>query len=123
MAVPTIFETCTPRADVLKGRVTEAEFAADLSQVVTDTASAEYLDPVLFFSKTYPTRGLKNLLESVCGRLFGTGGDGAAIFSLNTSYGGGKTHGLIALIHAARGMSDVPNAREFLDISILEGGG
>ena len=30
MIIPTIFETCRPRADVLRGAITEADFAADL---------------------------------------------------------------------------------------------
>ena len=34
MTVPTIFETCRPREDVLKGAITEADFAADLAQVI-----------------------------------------------------------------------------------------
>ena len=34
MTVPTIFDTCRPRADVLTGAMTEADFAADLAQVI-----------------------------------------------------------------------------------------
>ena len=41
-----------------------------------------------------PTRGLKSLLANVCARLSGTGTEVAAIFRLDTSFGGGKTHGL-----------------------------
>jgi hypothetical protein len=42
-----------------------------------------------------------------------------AIFRLDTSYGGGKTHGLIALAHAGRGLAGVPNAAEFIDPALL----
>ena len=119
MTVPTIFETCRPRTDVLKGSVTEADFAADLAQVIVGKGSEEYRDPARFFANTYPTRGLKNLLANVCRRLTGVGGEVAAIFRLDTSYGGGKTHGLIALTHAARGMKDVANVQEFLDPLLL----
>ena len=115
MTIPTIFETCRPRADVLKGAITEADFAADLAQVIIGTGNAEYLDPARFFANTYPTRGLKNLLANVCRRLVGTGGEVASIFRLDTSYGGGKTHGLIALCHAARGMQGVSGIAEFVD--------
>ncbi len=118
MAVPTIFETCRPRADVLAG-VTDADFAADLAQVVTRTGSPEYHDPARFFANTYPTRGLKNLLGNVCRRLSGAGGDVASIFRLDTSYGGGKTHGLIALAHAARGLEGVAKPGEFVDPAVL----
>ena len=74
MTIPTIFETCRPRADVLKGAITEADFAADLAQVITGSGNPEYLDPARFFAITYPTRGLKNLLANVCRRLSGARG-------------------------------------------------
>ena len=116
-----IFDTCVPRPDVLAGAV-EADFAADLARVVRSGASedyAEYADPVRFFENTYPTAGLRDLLANVCRRLSGAGGEAAAIFRLDTSYGGGKTHGLIALAHAATGLANVPNADEFVDPSLV----
>ena len=119
MTIPTIFETCRPRADVLKGAISEADFAADLAQVIVGKGNEEYLDPGRFFANTYPTRGLKNLLANVCRRLTGAGGEVASIFRLDTSYGGGKTHGLIALCHAARGLQGVPGIAEFVDPSLL----
>lgn len=122
MPLPTIFEACRPRSDVLRGSVTEADFAADLAQVILDQGSKEYTDPKRFFANTYPTRGLKALLANVCGRLSGSGDEVAAIFRLDTSYGGGKTHGLIALTHAARGMQGVPNVAEFLDPKLIPQG-
>ncbi|MDE2982966.1 MAG: DUF499 domain-containing protein [Gemmatimonadota bacterium] len=122
MPTPTIFDLCRPRDDILKGSVAEAEFAADLAQVLTGTAPADYTDPARFFANTHPTRGLKDLLANVCRRLSGVGGEAAAIFRLDTSYGGGKTHGLIALIHAARGMKGVADPDEFVDPSLLPDG-
>ena len=91
MAIPTMFDTCTPRSGVLQGEIAEADFAADLASVVAGKGSAEYRDPARFFADTYPTRGLKSLLGNVCRRLAGAGGEVAAIFRLDTSYGGGKT--------------------------------
>ena len=122
MSSPTIFETCRPREDILRGAVADADFAADLASVVSGSGSPAYVDPARFFANTYPTRGLQNLLENVCRRLSGAGGEAAAIFRLDTSYGGGKTHGLIALVHAARGMEGVADASEFLDPSLLPAG-
>ena len=122
MSIPTIFETCRPRPDVLEGNIAEADFAADLAQVIVGKGNNEYLDPIRFFANTYPTRGLKNLLANVCRRLTGTGGEVAAIFRLDTSYGGGKTHGLIALTHAARGLAGVSNVEEFVDPTLLPRG-
>ena len=110
-AAPTIFDTCRPRADVLAGAAAEADFAADLARTVGGEGA--YADPARFFADTWPTRGLKSLLASVLRRLGGDGGE-AAIFRLDTSFGGGKTHGLIALVHAARGMKGVSNPGEFI---------
>lgn len=123
MTIPRVFEECArPRPDVLKGAVTEADFAADLAQVIKGVAPEDYRDPVRFFANTYPTRGLRDLLANVCARLSGAGGEVAAIFRLDTAYGGGKTHGLIALVHAARGMAGVPNVAEFVDPALLPRG-
>lgn len=113
-----IFDVCEPRADVLKG-VTDADFAADLAKVIRGVAPEEYLKPNKFFATTYPTRGLQNLLANVCARLTGTGKEVASIFRLDTSYGGGKTHGLIALVHAANGMQGVSNISEFIDPALV----
>lgn len=122
MTVPTIFDSCRPRPDVLSGSVTEADFAADLAQVIVGEGRDDYVDPARFFANTYPTRGLRNLLANVCGRLGGAGGEAASIFRLDTSYGGGKSHGLIALCHAARSGVDVPGIAEFVDPELLPGG-
>ena len=67
--VPNVFSACKPKEDVLKGAMADAEFAADLAQVLRGNAPAQYADPVRFFSDTYPTRWLKDLLSNVCGRL------------------------------------------------------
>lgn len=115
MSLPTVFETCVPREDVLKGAISEADFAADLAMVIRGNASDDYQKPDRFFANTYPTQGLKNLLRNVLARLTGEGSAAAAIFRLDTSYGGGKTHGLIALTHAANGMKGVANVAEFVD--------
>ena len=123
MTVATIFEACRPRADVLARNLSEADFAADLARVAGgEGGSAEYVDPSRFFANTYPTRGLRDLLANVCRRLAGAGGEVAAIFRLDTSYGGGKTHGLIALVHAARGMAGVTDVSEFVAPSLVPQG-
>lgn len=100
---------------MLKGTIAEADFAADLAKVIRGNASDDYQKPERFFANTYPTAGLRNLLRNVMGRLSGDPGAAAAIFRLDTSYGGGKTHGLIALTHAANGMKGVANVSEFVD--------
>ncbi|MBI4876744.1 MAG: ATP-binding protein [Acidobacteria bacterium] len=122
MSLPTIFDTCRPRADVLAGAIRDDEFMADLSRVVNGTAPADYLDPAAFFAKSYPTRGMKELLKAVCLRLSGQGGEVSSIIRLGTQYGGGKTHSLIALVHAVRGMKGVPTPETFVDPAILPAG-
>jgi hypothetical protein len=123
MTLPTIFDLCEPRADVVGGKIKESDFAADLAQVLNDEAPPEYKDPKIFFANTHPTKGLRSLLKNVCLRLSGTGGEASSIFRLDTQYGGGKTHSLIALSHAARGMKGVTNIDEFIDPALLPKGG
>jgi predicted AAA+ superfamily ATPase len=119
MNLPTVFETCVPREDVLKGTIADADFAADLAKVIRGIAPDDYQKPGLFFANTYPTQGLKNLLRNVLARLTGDSSAAACIFRLDTSYGGGKTHGLIALTHAANGMKGVANIAEFVDQKLV----
>lgn len=115
----TVFDICTPRPDVLSGSIRDSDFAADLAQVLRGQAPPEYQDPAAFFANTHPTDGLKRLLENVCRRLGGRGDAAASIFRLDTQYGGGKTHALIALSHVARAPRAIPNIAEFIDTSLL----
>jgi hypothetical protein len=119
MATPLIFETCQPREDVLAGAVSEASYAADLEMVLEGKAPPDYLDPARFFAHTHPTRGLKRLLESVFARLSGSPSQIGSIFRLDTRYGGGKTHALIALSHVCRSGASIPSIGEFVDPSLI----
>ncbi|MFA4925091.1 MAG: DUF499 domain-containing protein [Candidatus Aminicenantales bacterium] len=89
-----------PHSDITQGKLTMDVFAADIWQVLNGKAPADYLDRDLFFNKTYPTKGLKNLLDVVSKRLEGKGGD--SVIQLQTPFGGGKTHALIALYHETK---------------------
>lgn len=115
-----LFDICQPRTDVLQGSLRESDFAADLSQVLRDDGSApdEYKKPELFFANTYPTKGLKNVLKLVAMRVLGRPEQIGAVFRLDTQFGGGKTHTLIALAHAMRGLAGVPDADEFLEAAL-----
>lgn len=92
-------EVVEPYADVATGTFQRAEFMADLGQVHNGNAASEYSHPVEFFSRTYLTEGLRSLLQNAYQRLAGTGGD--PIVELQTNFGGGKTHSLLALYHMA----------------------
>ena len=94
-------DVITPHADVASGRFEQAEFAADLYQVATGNADSEYQDPVAFFGRTYLTNGLRELLSGAARRLSGDGGD--PVIDLQTNFGGGETHSMIALYHLASG--------------------
>jgi len=118
MALTTIFDSCQPRQDILNGTMSEAEFAARLGPVLSGQGPADYVDARRFFANTYPTAGLKELLGQVLSRLSGHGSS-SAVFRLDTSFGGGKTHGLIALIHGAREGATVPNMGEFVSLPSL----
>ena len=86
-----------PHPDVAQGRYKQAEFAADLGQVVRGEGNIEYTDAVEFFARTYLTGGLKMLLVETLKRL--SLGTGEPVIQLKTSFGGGKTHSLLALYH------------------------
>ena len=94
-------EVMRPHPDVAEGRYRQAEFAADLAQVARGEGSAEYLDPVEFFSRTYVTEGMKGLLSQALRRL--ALGNGEPVIQLKTSFGGGKTHSMLALYHLFHG--------------------
>ncbi len=94
-------EVVTPHKNVLEGTFQESEFAADLNKVANKTASREYQNPELFFERTYITEGMRLMLESVAKRLTGQGGD--PVVQLQTAFGGGKTHAMLAVYHMAKG--------------------
>ena len=89
-----------PHRDILEGRLTMDIFAADLWETHLRRAPEEYSDAETFFRKTYPTRGLKNLLDVIEGRLL-KGKRGDPVIHIQTPFGGGKTHTLIAMYHKA----------------------
>lgn len=89
-----------PHDDILKEKLTMDVFAADLWQVYKGSAPAEYQDPREFFRKTFLTKGMSYLIDVVRKRLEGRGGD--SVIQLQTPFGGGKTHSLIALYHKAK---------------------
>ncbi len=95
-------EIVIPHPDVASGHFREAEFAADLSQVARGEAGPEYQNPRNFFQRTYLTDGLRTLLTNALGRLDGEAG-GDPVVKLQTNFGGGKTHSMLALYHLFSG--------------------
>ena len=107
-------EVIEPHPDVQKGEYSKSEFAVDLNQVHHKLGSQEYRDPTLFFQRTFLTEGLKRLLVSGLRRLAGKGGD--PVIQLQTNFGGGKTHSMLALYHAASGRkaAELPGLEDVL---------
>ena len=95
-------EVIAPHPDVASGRYQQAEFAADLWQVHLGEGTDEYKKPVEFFRRTFFTESLKKMLVGAVQRLEGRGGD--PVVQLQTNFGGGKTHSMLALYHMFSGV-------------------
>lgn len=119
--IPTLFEACTPRQDVITGDIPEDQFAASIDSVAHSVNAPDvYADPKQFFEKTYPTDGIQELLTRLTTRFVydgksdehsGTNG----IIRLDTSFGGGKTHTEIAAYHLATQPDKINNLSEYLE--------
>ncbi len=103
----------TPHPDVASGRYQQAEFAADLWQVYLKEGSDEYRDPVEFYKRTFLTEGLRTLLIKAILRISDNRGD--PVVELQTNFGGGKTHSMLALYHLFSGV----NASNLLGVDEL----
>ena len=103
-----------PHQDVATGEFQQAEFAADLAKVHNGSAPSEYRNPREFFARTYLTDGLSTLLIGAAKRLSGGGGD--PVVELQTNFGGGKTHSMLALYHMVSGtpVADLPGLDQLL---------
>lgn len=126
-------EIIVPHPDVLNGTFQQSEFAADLTAVRTGKATPEYGDAKAFYERTFITEGMGRLLTQVAQRLNGKGGE--PVIQLQTAFGGGKTHTMLAVYHLASrkcplgelmgipalldqaGLIDVPQAH----IAVLDG--
>jgi hypothetical protein len=87
--------------DVLKENAATDIFALDLGPLAdgSGTVAPVYRDAESFFRASYVTAGLKSLLDEVLKRLAGKGG--SPVLKLMTPFGGGKSHTMAALFHAA----------------------
>jgi predicted AAA+ superfamily ATPase len=95
-------EVIMPHRDVRDGNLRGAEFAADLFYVSIGDGSREYVDPVEFFRRTYLTDGLRDLLTWMTRRISGDR-NAPPVVNLQTNFGGGKTHSMLALWHLLSG--------------------
>lgn len=126
-------EIAVPHRDVLEGTFQQSEFAADMTAVHSGKATKEYQDASAFYERTFITEGMRLLLTQVAQRLAGKNGE--PVIQLQTAFGGGKTHTMLAVYHLATrkcplsdlsgipslveqaGMMEVPQAR----VAVLDG--
>ena len=101
--LPAWREVISPHQDVAGGHYQQAEFAADLWQVYLGEGVSEYQDPAEFFRRTFLTGSLRRLLVNAVKRL--TANQGDPVVQLQTNFGGGKTHSMLALFHLFSGAS------------------
>jgi len=109
-------EIAVPHQDVLEGTFQQSEFAADMTAVHSGKAMREYQDAAAFFERTFITEGMRLLLTSVARRLNGQGGD--PVIQLQTAFGGGKTHTMLAVYHLATrkcALKELPGVPALLD--------
>jgi hypothetical protein len=96
------FRVVTPHMDIKQGRLDESVFAANLAEVALGNGREIYSNPAMFFSKTFFTAGLRNVAKTVLKGLNGKEDAENRVISLQTGFGGGKTHTLISLFHLAK---------------------
>lgn len=96
------FRLVQPHFDIRLGRLDESVFAANLAEVALGNGREVYKDATTFFSKTYFTAGLKNIAKTVIKGLNGKEDAENRVISLQTGFGGGKTHTLISLFHLCK---------------------
>ena len=104
-------EIARPHKDVLEGSFKQSEFAADITAVATGKATDDYQDEEKFFSSKFITEGMNLLLMYVDHRLSGVGCD--PVIQLQTAFGGGKTHTMLAVMHLANRKVSTDKFREF----------
>jgi len=120
--IESLFEACQPRSDVIDGTLEEEQFAANLATVAhePDEAASVYRNTDEFFDTTYPTEGLTTLLSNLTGRFLSAEGRdshgySSSILCLDTTFGSGKTHQLIASYHLATNPSAIGDLSKFVD--------
>ncbi|MCF8610758.1 DUF499 domain-containing protein [Gordonia sp. HY285] len=104
--LPAWREVISPHPDIQSDQFNAAEFAADLYTVANKSGrhKSEYTDPAEFFGRTYLTEGLRDLITRNVARLTGDA-NASPVVNLQTNFGGGKTHSMLALWHLASGES------------------
>ncbi len=115
------FRVVAPHMDIKQGRLDESVFAANLAEVALGHGREIYSNPGVFFSKTYFTAGLKNVAKTVLKGLNGKEDAENRVISLQTGFGGGKTHTLISLYHLSKWGKNAINSNYTKDLLAYTG--
>lgn len=86
-----------PYKDILQDRISENSFAVGFHAVLNGTADEIYNNPKLFFDLTHVTKNLAGIYRDVLSRM--AYGGSRPLQVIDTTFGGGKTHTLVALYH------------------------
>ena len=121
-SLPDWLTVTEPHRDIADGSFDESLFAADLGLVARGMGPADYLNPVIFAEKTYLTANLKAALVEVGNRLAGDT-SAAAVHRMQTEFGGGKTHTMLAAYHLFGAASEVEQTQLGRDLAALLKGG
>lgn len=95
--MPSFHEIAVPHKDIFEGNLTLETYAAKLWDVFNNIGPEEYRDSKIFYQRTFKTKSIENIVQSVKSRL--DGGKVDHFRPIKTSFGGGKTHTLIYLYH------------------------
>lgn len=109
----TILETCLPKSGIIQGSFNPEVFTAALGPVIdfyrgkTTGIDRVYTDVEAFFrDATFPTDGLRMTLNNIFRRISGDP-TAPSVQRMETAFGGGKTHTLIAAVHIASKGKDI----------------
>lgn len=116
LSLKEAFETgkLIPYKNIREGNITESSFVVSFFSFLDGKADPMYQDPQEFFKLTHMTRNLQGILGESLERL-GTG-KAKPLMVIDTTFGGGKTHTLVALHHLYKNSSVIENDPKIKEI-------
>ena len=101
------YKLVEPRVDVKSGVLDKSVYAASLGDLLRQgEAGKRYRNKREFYKLTYETEGLLEALNDIRLRLHEGRGNGFR--QIETSFGGGKTHSMIAMYHKCKDWDAIP---------------
>jgi hypothetical protein len=109
-SIPSWRFVVTPRKEIAEGTdLSNNAFALNLSSLVSGKQGADLPAPISFFDRTYLTNGIKLLLKAVAQRINGNGT--TPVIEVRTSFGGGKTHSMLAAYYMVRDSKQIKDLK------------